>query len=358
MLAALPSETVAMAVLILLRGEEPVVRFALGETATIGRSSDCEVQLADTELSRKHACLRKRDTAHWELEDLGSRNGTRVDGAVIRGGIASLREGALIELGAARLLFDPPLDVIGDREGDARLLLVRDEAAARGARRLAAAHAIAPELARGIALIDAADRSGLGALLAMLCTELGAERACLVTNRDGMLRPLCVYGGKAVTASTTLIQRAITEGIPLAVDDAQGDVSFAVAKSILAHDLRSVIVAPLVHDGAQVGVLQIDHSQRARFDDNVLARVAALAPAVALAVARTRPKASMQVAQPAIVGEDKRLHAALDDATRAGAAGTQLLVLGESGTGKELVARAYHAAGRVNGPWVAVNCAA
>jgi len=64
-------------------------------------------------------------------------------------------------------------------------------------------------------------------------------------------------------------------------------------------------------------------------------------------------------ALPAVVGTDKRLRNALDAAMRAGAAGTQLLVLGESGTGKELVARAYHAAGsRAGGPWVAVNCAA
>jgi DNA-binding NtrC family response regulator len=350
-----------MAVLILLRDEQPIVRFPLHDVATIGRSSECEVQLADTELSRKHACLRKRDGA-WELEDLGSRNGTRVDGATIRVATVPLREGAVIELGNNRLLFDPPVDVLGDRDGDNRVLVVRDDEAARGARRLPAtfsrtATELARDHARGLALIGIADRGGLSALVAALCEELGAERACLVTMRDGTLRPLCVHGSRTVTTSSTLIKRAITEGVPLAVDDAQGNVSFMGAKSVLAHDLRSVVVAPLLSGDELAGVLHLDHSTRATFDDVTLARVAALAPAVAVAVSRTRPAVSVAASVP-IVGEDKKLRAALDAATRAGAAGTQLLILGESGTGKELVARAYHAASRASGPWVAVNCAA
>ena len=353
-----------MAILILLRDEQPLVRFALGEEATIGRSSECEVQLADTELSRRHATLR-RGANGWELEDLGSRNGTRVDGAIVRQATVPLRDGAVIELGANRLLFDPPVDVLGDRDGDNRVLLVPDEAAARGARHLPPAHARSPadlarDHARALALIGIADRGGLGALLAALCDDVGAERGCLVaTNRDGALKPLCVYGSRSVTTSTTLIRRAQEEGIAFAVDDAQGDVSFASARSVLAHDLRSVIVVPLVHDGERVGVLHFDHSRRASFDDLVLARVAALGPAVAFAVVRTRPRAVAAPATPPIIGEDKRMRSAIDAAARAGTAGTQLLILGESGTGKELVARAYHAAGsRSDRPWVAVNCAA
>jgi DNA-binding NtrC family response regulator len=351
----------SMAVLILLRDDQPLVRFAVVETATIGRSSECEVQLADTELSRRHATIRRRD-GRWELEDLGSRNGTRVDGEVVRGATMPLREGAVIELGGNRLLFDPPVDVVGDRDGDNRVLLVPDEAAARGARKLPAGYVnanLARDHARALALVGVADRGGLGALLAEVCADIGAERACLVaTTREGAFKPLCVYGSRSVTTSTTLMRRALAEGAALAVDDAQGHVSFASAKSVLAYDLRSVVVAPLVHDGEQVGVLHFDHSRRASFDDAVLARISTLAPAVALAIARTRPR-NVEPSPATIIGDDKRLRTAIDAAVRAGEAGTQLLVLGESGTGKELVARAYHAAGpRRGGPWVAVNCAA
>ena len=358
--------TAGMAVLLLLRDEVPLVRFAIGDVATLGRASECEIQLVDTELSRRHAQLRRRDDG-WVLEDLGSRNGTRVDGVPAAGEVA-LRPGAVIALGSHRLVFEPPVDVVGDRDGDHRLLLLRDDAAARGARTLPAGHALAAsELARlagaALALVGHADRGGLGATLAALCAELGAERACLVVS-DGARpwRPLCVHGGATVTTSTTLLARAVAEGQPLAVDDAQGDVSFAGAASVLTHDLRAVMVAPLVHDGAARGVVHVEHRRRGAFDDAALARLGALAPAVALVVARAlAPATPPVVAAPAapIIGDDPRLRAALAAVTRAAAAGAQVLVLGESGTGKELVARAYHAASpRAAGPWVAVNCAA
>ena len=354
-----------MAVLLLLRDEVPLVRFALGDVATLGRASECEVQLVDTELSRRHAQIRRTE-AGWELEDLGSRNGTRVDGALARGPVP-LTAGAVITLGNHTLVFDPPVDVLGDADGDHRLLLLRDEAAARGARALPPGTALAPaELARvhgvGLGLVAEADRGGLRALLVRLCDELGAERACLVSTVGARHRPLCVHGAPTVTTSTTLLARALAEGTALAVDDAQGHVSFAGATSVLTHDLRAVLVAPLAHDGVALGVVHLDHNRRGAFDDAALARLAALAPAISLCVARVvRPPAPAPVPAPAVplVGDDVRLRAALEAVTRAAAAGTQVLILGESGTGKEMIARAYHTGGpRASGPWVAVNCAA
>ena len=62
---------------------------------------------------------------------------------------------------------------------------------------------------------------------------------------------------------------------------------------------------------------------------------------------------------PAIIGEDagvKRVAVALG---RAAETDATVLLLGESGTGKELYARTLHARSpRVNGPFVAINCAA
>jgi FHA domain/Domain of unknown function (DUF1707) len=48
-------------------------------TVTLGRSRDCDCVLAEPSVSRRHAELR-RDGARWLLRDLGSRNGTRVNG--------------------------------------------------------------------------------------------------------------------------------------------------------------------------------------------------------------------------------------------------------------------------------------
>jgi hypothetical protein len=59
----------------------PVIALPGAGTArvTIGRAKDCECVLTDPTVSRHHAEL-SRDGERWLLRDLGSRNGTRVNG--------------------------------------------------------------------------------------------------------------------------------------------------------------------------------------------------------------------------------------------------------------------------------------
>jgi hypothetical protein len=58
----------------------PVLALPAGDrSVTFGRSRDCDCVLAEPSVSRRHAELR-RDGARWLLRDLGSRNGTRLNG--------------------------------------------------------------------------------------------------------------------------------------------------------------------------------------------------------------------------------------------------------------------------------------
>jgi FHA domain/Domain of unknown function (DUF1707) len=58
----------------------PVLALPEGEQEVVlGRSRDCDCVLAEPSVSRRHAGLR-RDGRRWILRDLGSRNGTRVNG--------------------------------------------------------------------------------------------------------------------------------------------------------------------------------------------------------------------------------------------------------------------------------------
>ena len=51
-------------------------RFVLdGPVASLGRSRECDCVLADPNISRKHAELRRNSTGDWEVVDLGSTNG-------------------------------------------------------------------------------------------------------------------------------------------------------------------------------------------------------------------------------------------------------------------------------------------
>jgi hypothetical protein len=69
----------------------------------LGRSKDCDLQLADPNVSRRHAELRQEGSAYW-LIDLDSTNGSQVNGR--RTARAKLESGDLITLGSTDLLFE------------------------------------------------------------------------------------------------------------------------------------------------------------------------------------------------------------------------------------------------------------
>lgn len=72
--------------------------------ATIGRSRQCDVVLDDPNVSRSHAEIRPRGGS-WVLADLGSTNGSRLNGRRVDGPEV-LRRGDEIQLGATRLTFE------------------------------------------------------------------------------------------------------------------------------------------------------------------------------------------------------------------------------------------------------------
>jgi hypothetical protein len=71
---------------------------------TIGRSRDCDVVLDDAGASRRHAEIRPRADG-WELQDLDSTNGVRVNGRAIRGA-QPLRSGDRVEIGSTEIVFE------------------------------------------------------------------------------------------------------------------------------------------------------------------------------------------------------------------------------------------------------------
>jgi Protein of unknown function (DUF3662)/FHA domain len=68
----------------------------------IGRSRDCDVQLSDTNVSRRHAELRQEGASYW-IVDLGSTNGLEVNGKRVKR--AKLSDGDTITLGSTDMSF-------------------------------------------------------------------------------------------------------------------------------------------------------------------------------------------------------------------------------------------------------------
>jgi len=96
-----PAPVRARSALLLLDGKRLLVGTA---GATLGRSRQCDIVLDDPNVSRQHAEIRPRGGS-WVLDDLGSTNGSCVNGRRIDGPEV-LKPGDEIELGTSVLRFE------------------------------------------------------------------------------------------------------------------------------------------------------------------------------------------------------------------------------------------------------------
>jgi len=80
------------------------------EKTTIGRKSDNDIQLNDAVASSHHACVIIKSNEYLEeqidakLEDLGSTNGTQVNGCMVKS--VELRNGDNIQIGSHHFIFE------------------------------------------------------------------------------------------------------------------------------------------------------------------------------------------------------------------------------------------------------------
>lgn len=82
----------------------------------IGRSASADLPLDHVSVSRKHAELVPLPEGRWVLKDLGSRNGTSVNGALISEHI--LRDQDQIGIGEMILRFVQPADALAEARGE------------------------------------------------------------------------------------------------------------------------------------------------------------------------------------------------------------------------------------------------
>jgi len=74
-----------------------------GVRFTIGRTRDCDLCLTDLSVSRMHALLVRREDG-WVLSDLGSHNGTRLNGWLVREPV-QVRAGDRVEFGSTAFII-------------------------------------------------------------------------------------------------------------------------------------------------------------------------------------------------------------------------------------------------------------
>jgi len=76
-----------------------------GDRAVVGRLATCEISLTDVNVSREHAAF-EREGMGWAMRDLGSTNGTMVNGTKITR--QRLRDGDMIVIGITELIYHEP----------------------------------------------------------------------------------------------------------------------------------------------------------------------------------------------------------------------------------------------------------
>ncbi len=89
-----------------------------GVRFTIGRTRDCDLCLTDLSVSRTHALLVRREDG-WVLSDLGSHNGTRLNGWLVREPVP-VRPGDRVEFGSLAFIIqaEPPAEPPGEPSGE------------------------------------------------------------------------------------------------------------------------------------------------------------------------------------------------------------------------------------------------
>ncbi|MGC9454877.1 MAG: sigma-54 interaction domain-containing protein [Phycisphaerae bacterium] len=165
--------------------------------------------------------------------------------------------------------------------------------------------------------------------------------------------------------------RALRQGKAIIVNDVAGDTEhFHAVDALTAGHTRSLIAAPLLHDGRAIGVVEVlNPVGREKFDetDCELCRLFANLAAVAAANAQLRDQLEREnrglrqaMAVPTeLVGNSRAIEQVRELIQRVAPTNSTVLITGPTGTGKELVARGVHASSqRAERAFIAVNCAA
>ncbi len=313
---------------LILRGRigerELAIPLTSGEL-TVGRGADCDVRLEEPSVSRRHARLRI-DGAAAEVEDLGSSNGTLLDGQRLQAP-ACLEAGQLLTLGNLQLQVEPadrPTTTGGTRAADSFLdqTFVRtgesvtlDEARdATREERHKRAHLFRVLATAGELLTDPRGLDEvLEPLLALVEEAFEPERAFLLLSDGEDPEPRIVAsrirdgGGAGMVLSRTLVGRVLEQRTAFLTEDASQDARLAGGQSLLGAGTRSAMAAPLFDNERVIGLLYADtRDPRVRFDRNELKAFVLLANVVAVAISNARYRE--------LEREQQRLAAELDAA--------------------------------------------
>ena len=221
-----------------------------GERLRIGRGQDSGVVLDHPSVSRAHAEIH-HDGTSWRLRDLGSKNGSHVDGLAIQD--QPLPATCWLRLGDTYCEFamfdrDQVAD-IRNRQTERRAL---SAALTRQVAGEAAAEALPDRVLRGVVELAGCSRGFL--LMADLPGGAPAGNASNTGDfsvRASLLLEPDALAGRAFSGSVGAVQRVLASGKATVVNDIGSEAWLAERASVIAGGLQTLLCLPLL-DGATV----------------------------------------------------------------------------------------------------------
>lgn len=277
------------------------------DRVTIGRSRESDIFLPDQWLSRHHAEIR-RDAGGFAVVDLGSKNGTLLNGDQVAD-IQRLHDGDVITLGEHVLTFTD--DAAGDEDAapeGTRIFSARELSDIRTRPSLDP-----EELARQSGVLRVMQKAMeqlvqhqpldtlFETILNLLFEAVPAERAAILLlegePREGVIKASRARQGQVplTRVSRSIARKVINDQKSLLMPNLMEDAAFSTQDSILSTGIRSAVCAPLFYTsttGGQdsvIGLVYLDSLMRSRpFTEEDLRVVTALANLAAAKIENVR----------------------------------------------------------------------
>jgi signal transduction histidine kinase len=324
--------------LFVIRGNDQGTRFELeGGDLRLGRDAASNIQLHDTEVSRRHAELRRSDHS-YTIADLDSANGTFVNGQRVRQHV--LQSGDQVQVGGTLLLYTGPSDepdedllsaisIAPTAPADDQSRIIRSLTQAEGSK-IFDLEADLPQnswLARARSNLQVMYRTALAVshtldidqllqrIMELIFEWVEADRGCimLLDPVSNALQPKVrrtregVRGDDKITISKTILDYVTQRNEGVLTSDARQDDRWNPAASIVQARVREAICVPMRGRYDVVGAIYIDTSTPPqevirmgganKFTEDHLKLMIAIAHQAALAVEDTRYYSAMVQAE-------------------------------------------------------------